>query len=355
MSGNSSLAGRLATPLVLIGLVVLVAVIGAFTTPQINYVAVNALVLVVTVVGLYVFVGNSGIFSFGHIGLMAVGGYSAALFSIPTEKKELLLPDLPGFLSSFTVQPVVAILLGGVVTALVAMVFALPLARLSGLTAALGTLSLLFIVYNVAGSWAAVTNGGSGIGGIPFATDRVTAVLFAAGAILLAWLYQRSSFGLRLRASREDEIAATASGVHVGRERALAFVLSGFVVGVGGGLLAHQLGTITPDAFYLALTFLTLAMLVVGGITTLSGAVLGTLVLSAVAELLSEIEGAFEAPGLREVGITLIMLAVLIARPRGITAGREIGEHLASRRKATATNERGRRRPGALKIEEMEG
>lgn len=346
---------RQSTPLILIGLVILVALVGAFTTPQVNYVAVNALVMVVTVVGLYIFVGNSGIFSFGHIGLMAVGGYTSALLSIPAEKKQLLLPDLPGFIAATTLAPELAILVGGLVTALVALVFAAPLARLSGLTAALGTLSLLFIVNSVAANWNEVTNGGAGIGGIPFATTRVTAVVFAIGAILVAWWYQRSGSGLRLRASREDETAATACGVFVGRERSIAFVLSGFVVGVGGGLLAHQLGTITPDAYYLALTFLSLAMLVVGGITTLSGAVIGTVVLAAVAEVLSEIESAAAAPGLREVGIALIMLVVLIARPRGITGGREVGEGLMARRKATVTVRAAQPRPGALRIEETEG
>lgn len=323
-----------ATPVLLAAIVVLVALIGAFTTPQVNYTAVNALVMVVTVIGIYVFVGNSGIFSFGHVGLMAVGGYAAAVLSLPGPKKELILPDAPAFIHSITLQPEVAILVGGLVTAVVALLFAIPLGRLSGMTAALGTLSLLFIVYSVASNWSQLTNGGAGLGGIPFATDRVTAALFAIGAIALAWIYQRSPWGLRLRASREDETAARASGVHVGLERAIAFVISGFVVGVGGGLLAHQLGTITPDSFYLALTFLTLAMLVVGGITTLSGAVIGTVVIATVSELLTEVESAFTAPGLREVGIALIMLGVLLLRPRGITGGREIGERLLRRRTA---------------------
>ncbi len=324
----------IATPALLAALVVIVAVIGAFTTPQINYTAVNALVMVVTVIGIYVFVGNSGIFSFGHVGLMAVGGYAAAVLSLPGPKKELILPDAPAFLHSITLQPELAILVGGVVTALVALLFAIPLSRLAGMTAALGTLSLLFIIYSVASNWSQLTNGGAGLGGVPFATNRVVAVAFAIGAILLAWGYQRTPSGLRLRASREDEVAARASGVHVGFERAVAFVISGFVVGIGGGLLAHQLGTITPDSYYLALTFLTLAMLVVGGITTLSGAVIGTIVIATVSELLTEVESAFTAPGLREVGIALIMLAVLLLRPRGITGGREIGERLLRRRTA---------------------
>ena len=333
------LRSMLATPALLSVLVVLVALIGAFSTPQINYTAVNALVMVVTVIGVYVFVGNSGIFSFGHVGLMAVGGYISAVLSMPEAKKALILPDVPGFLANVTLQPEVAILVGGVATALVALLFALPLTRLSGMTAALGTMSLLFILYSVASNWSELTNGGAGLGGIPFATNRVTAVCFAIGAIVLAWVYQRSPYGLRLRASREDETAARASGVHVGLERAIAFVVSGFIVGVGGGLLAHQLGTITPDSFYLALTFLTLAMLVVGGMTTLSGAVIGTVVIAAVSEGLTEVEAVFAAPGLREVGIALIMLTVLLLRPRGITGGREIGERLFARRAAIETSE----------------
>lgn len=322
MQPRISTARRHGTPALLVAIVLLVALVGAVSTPSIDYVATDTLIMTGTVVGLYLFVGTSGIFSFGHVGLMAVGGYTSGLLSIPVEKKALLLPDLPGFLASTTLSPPVAVLAGGVAAMVVAAVFAVPLSRLAGLTAALGTLAMLFIVDSVASNWTAVTNGGAGLGGFNFATDRSMALTFAIAAIVGGWLFQESRAGLRIRASREDEHAARAIGVSVGAARALAFVISAFVVGIGGGLLAHEIRTVTPEAFFLPLTFLTLAMLVVGGIGSLSGAVVGAVVLAIVGEVLSN--AAADQPGVREVGLAVVMLVALVLRPRGLMGGREI-------------------------------
>jgi branched-chain amino acid transport system permease protein len=127
-------------------------------------------------------------------------------------------------------------------------------------------------------------------------------------------------------------VAARSIGVNVPGERFLAFVLSGFVVGIGGALYTEFLGTMTPDVFYLSITFTTLAMLVVGGRTSLSGAVIGTIVVSAVTEFLRRLEGGFHVGpvhvagriGLTEVGLALVMLTILLWRPSGLTNGREI-------------------------------
>jgi branched-chain amino acid transport system permease protein len=118
----------------------------------------------------------------------------------------------------------------------------------------------------------------------------------------------------------------------VGRERAIAFTLSGFFMGIGGGLFAQFQGTITPQALYLLITFWTIAMLVVGGMTSLSGAVIGVVVLSTLAEFLRRVEqgvhlGFVDIParsGVREVGLGIVMLGILLARPTGITGGKEI-------------------------------
>jgi branched-chain amino acid transport system permease protein len=149
--------------------------------------------------------------------------------------------------------------------------------------------------------------------------------------MVVAYLFQRSDLGLRLRASREDEVAARAQGVNVARHRGVAFILSAFCVGVGGALYAQFNGSIYPDAFYLTVTFITIAMLVVGGTRSLAGAVVGAVFLSAVSELLREIESAGQLgplplpsrPGTANVALAVIMLVVLLVRPRGLTNGRE--------------------------------
>jgi branched-chain amino acid transport system permease protein len=138
--------------------------------------------------------------------------------------------------------------------------------------------------------------------------------------------------GLRLRAAREDEYAARSVGIRVFPERYVAFVLSAFLVGAAGFLYAQFLTSFTADEFFVQLTFLTIAMLVVGGINSLSGAVIGTVVVSVIAELLRRVEQGVDLgvvsipdrPGIESVGLALLMLVILIFRPQGITGGREI-------------------------------
>ena len=308
---------------------------------SLDRVAVGMVINVVVVVGLYTFVGLSGVFSFGHAAFMAVGAYSSAILVIPPETKRFVLPDLPGFLADLQLDPFPATVAAGVLAALFALVLALPLSRLSGLTAGLATFAVLSIVNVVARNWQQVTHGTSGVSGIPTATTIWGALGWAFAAMAVAWWFQRSRIGLRLRASREDEAAARSIGVAVARERTVAFVLSAFFVGVAGALLGMFIGSFNPDAFFLNITFLMVVMLVIGGTGSLAGAVVGTVAISAVSEALRRVEGGFDLglvqwsgePGLREVGLALAMLAILIFRPGGITAGREIAWPASFRRR----------------------
>jgi len=137
---------------------------------------------------------------------------------------------------------------------------------------------------------------------------------------------------LLLRASREDEAAAEAVGIPIVRHRLIAFVISGFLSGIAGVLLAHFLGTVRVETFYLDLTFLIVAMLVIGGMRSLSGAVAGALVIAALTEFLRQAEigvtvgkTVVAAPaGLGDAILALLMLAILLFRPQGIAGGREI-------------------------------
>lgn len=295
-------------------------------------VVVVALMNLTLVVGLYVFVGNSGIFSFGSIGLASVGAYTGGLLVIPVDQKAILQPDLPGFIAHTQFGSVGATLMGGVVAAAVGLVFAIPLMRLSGIAAGLATFAMLVIVKTVANSWTQVTNGAAGLSGLPITTSKNAAMIWALIAIVVAFAFQSTGLGLRLRGSREEEVAARSLGVGVGTERRVAWVIHAFIMGIGGALYGQYLGSFNASFFYLALTFTTLAMLVVGGLKSLSGAVVGSLAISFIAELLHRIEqgadvGVFHIPprpGLREVGLAIIMLAILIWRPRGLTNGREI-------------------------------
>jgi branched-subunit amino acid ABC-type transport system permease component len=299
---------------------------------SLDRVVVGMVINLIVVVGLYTFVGLSGVFSFGHAAFMAIGAYAGAILVIPPETKRFVLPELPGFLADVHLDPFPATLAAGSIAALVALVLSVPLARLSGLTAGLATFAVLVIVNVVARNWQQVTHGTSGVSGIPTTTTVWTALAWALVAMAAAWALQRSAIGLRLRASREQDAAARSIGIGVARERAVAFVVSAFFVGVAGALLGTFIGSFNPDAFFLNITFLMVVMLVVGGLTSLAGAVLGTIVISVAAEALRRLEGGVDLGlvdvpargGLREVGLALLMLGILLLRPNGLTGGREL-------------------------------
>ncbi len=147
----------------------------------------------------------------------------------------------------------------------------------------------------------------------------------------MAFAYQRSRPGRMLRATREDPAAAQAAGIGVHRQRLVAFALSGALCGFAGGLYVHMLGSITTEQVYLELTFITLAMLVIGGATSLWGAVVGALAVSAVDSFLGEAEQGVDLgvtldvpAGTRLVVVAALMALVLVLRPSGLTGGREL-------------------------------
>src|SRR5205807_10049729 len=140
--------------------------------------------------------------------------------------------------------------------------------------------------------------------------------------VVIAFLYQRSRAGRQLRATREDPGAARAAGINVYRQRLLAFAVSGALAGLAGGLLVHQAGSIAPGDVYLDLTFLTLAMLVVGGVRSLLGAVVGALLISGVSSFLADAENGIHVgvhitlrDGSRFVTLGARLALVLVFRP----------------------------------------
>lgn len=309
-----------------------IALLGGLGPESVERTVVTMLINVILVVGLFSFIGNSGVFSFGHMAFMAIGAYTAAILMVPVDRKDVLFPDMFEPLRNAEASPLVATLAGGIVAAIAAAIVAVPLMRLSGLTASLASFSLLIMVNVVATNWKQVTNATSGISGLPSSIDVSSTLVWALGAVLVVALYQRTGTSLRLIASREDDVAARAVGIQVVRERSIAFVLSAFVTGLGGSLYAQSIGSLTADAVYLDVTFLIIAMLVVGGLHSLSGAVGGAVALSLIAELLRQMEKGIDvgtyvigAPvGLREVGYALAMLLILILRPEGLSGRREV-------------------------------
>jgi branched-chain amino acid transport system permease protein len=319
-------------PLELLGPAVVVAVVGVvatFVSDSVEIYFLSALVSVAMIVAIWVFVGNSGVLSFGQISFVAVGAFAAGVMTVPLESKTGVLPDLFPVLRDHTIANVPSLLLAAAVGGALAFLVGMPLMRLSGLAAGIATFAVLEIVHNLLREWTKIGPGATTLSLVPETTGVLQATVGALIAIAAGFAYARSRLGRLLRASREDAAAAQGAGVSVHRQRLWAFTLSGALAGFAGGLYVHLLGSITTEQVYLELTFVTLAMLVVGGVGSLWGAVLGALVVSGLDSFLAEAEQGIrglELPdGTRLIALGAIMALMLILRPSGLTGGREFG------------------------------
>jgi branched-chain amino acid transport system permease protein len=312
-------------------LVVVAALLGSVASTSTEGYFVNALISVSIVVALYVFVGNSGVLSFGHISFVAVGAWAAGVLSVPVEEKPAIMPYLFPFLRDHTVGNVPSLLIAAGVGGLYALLVGLPLMRLSGLAAGIATFGVLEITHNILRYYEKIGPGSNTFSSVPETTGLLQAAVGAILVIGVAFGYQSSRFGRLLRATREDPAAALAVGVSVYRQRLVAFTLSGTLAGFAGGLYVHLL-PLNTEALYLDLTFITLAMLVIGGMSSLWGAVVGALAVSGLDSLLAEAENGLQIGGLsvdlpagtRIVIVGALMALVLILKPSGLTGGREL-------------------------------
>ena len=297
------------------------------------------------VVSFGIFSGNSGILSFGgHVGFMGLGAHISALFTIPPENIKSVLPKLPPFFVELHTDMWSAILITVVIVGAVAFIVGLPIARMAGIAASIATFAFLVVVHAVIIGADEFTRGPRAVYGLPASVDVLTVFFWAAVAIVVGRVYRDTRPGRELRASREDELAARSIGVDVPRQRLAAWVVSALVAAVAGVLLGHYLGVISPKGFYLILTFQLLAMLIVGGMRTISGAVVGTIVITLVIEILRRVETGFELGpievgqvfGLTTGGLSIAILLVMYFRREGVMGYLELDEHIARWRRAVS-------------------
>jgi branched-chain amino acid transport system permease protein len=331
---------NLTTVAILIGLILgLVVVTNLLGVRLFDRIATNLCIALVLVLGLQVFMGNSGILSFAHIGFMGIGAYTSAVLTIPPQMKGMSLPDLYPILAAVEVSPYVGILLGGLAAAAVAAIVSYPLMRLSDAAAVITSFALLVVLHTIMTHWSAVTNGPRTLFGLPKATDLPMAAGAAVLAVVAALAFKESRVGLLLRSSRDDEVAAGAMGAHIPRLRWQAFILSALFAGIGGALWGHFITSFSPKAFFLKETFVILSMLVIGGANTVTGAVVGAMIVTVAFESLRALEAAInqaqvlteQVVGLTEIVLALAMIAVLALRPGGLFATHEIGALLNRR------------------------
>lgn len=316
----------------LILILLVIAVISRISGGLIGHATIELLVMVVVVVGMYIFIGNSGIVSFGHVVFMLLAAYFSAWLTLPIDFKEMNLPSLPSLLAGHEYNVFLAAIISGCFASGFAGVMGPVLVRFSGVTPAMGMFLLLIIVHMVYSQWESLTLGLSSLVGLPRYVSVWVAFAWAAVAIIVAYAYQSSRFGLALRATREDEVAAQASGIHILGQRMIALVLSAFFVGIGGALYGHFLGVISVRTFYLVMTIVTLEMLVVGGMRSLSGSVIGVIAVSAFVQLFRELEFGIDLGGIvlelptysQEFGLAVLLVLILFFRPGGIMGDREL-------------------------------
>jgi branched-chain amino acid transport system permease protein len=207
-----------------------------------------------------------------------------------------------------------------------------PLARLSGAAAVISTFALLVIVHTILLNWSELTNGPRIIFGITGHTTLWISVVFGILSVLIGLWFKETALGLKLRASREEAQAAASIGIDIIIVRWVAFILSAFMTGLAGGLWAHFITIFSPIAFYLVQTFLIVTMLIVGGMGSVSGAVVGTVLITAIFEGLRAVENAVNMSnllpgplaGFTEVLLAATLIVLLIRRPAGVTGGQEM-------------------------------
>lgn len=312
-------------------LVVAAALLGTLVSISTQTYFTDTLVKVAIVVALYVFIGNSGVLSFGHISFVALGAWTAGVLSVPATEKPAIMPNLAHFLLHRHVGNIASLALAAVVGGVAAFIVGIPLMRLSGLAAGIATFAVLQITNNLLQYEEKIGPGLNAFSSVPETTGLRQAALGALVCIVVAFAYARTRYGRLLRATREDDAAARAVGASVYRQRLVAFTLSGLLAGLAGGLYVHLL-PVQANSVYLDLTFLTLAMLVVGGSSSLLGAVVGALAVSALDSWLSVAENGtsvfgwhLDLPaGTSEIVVGILMAVVLILKPSGLTGGREL-------------------------------
>jgi branched-chain amino acid transport system permease protein len=286
---------------------------------------------IVLTVSLNFAAGFGGMFSLGHPAFAALGGYTAAILTYPVAMKATRIPGYPDWLLQMTVPFLPALLIGGVVASLAAVLVGWPVLRLRGHYLAVATLGLTVIVQVSILNLVDFTRGALGLSGIPNYSNLWWIYGFAVLTIYVVHRLVHSRFGRALRAIRDDYIAAQMSGVNVARTRLIAFTISAFFAGVAGGLLAHLLRILTPGQFSFTAVFIGVAMMILGGMGSITGSVIGAAVMTILPQFIIPLERGgtvlgIELPalnGLTQIVTALILIVVMLVRPEGIAGSKE--------------------------------
>ncbi len=305
-----------------VGLIVLFAVIPFISSHYMLYVINHIGIAAIAAIGLNILIGFTGQISLGHGAFFGVGAYAAAILATAL--------GFPFWLS---------ILCAGVITALVGMVFGMPSIRLKHLYLTIATLAGQFIIQYLLVNWESLTKGAEGIFlpkttlfGVNLQTDRAFFYVIFICFVLMTWMavnLMRTRYGRAFIAIRDNDRAAEGMGIPIFKYKLLSFAISSFYAGFAGGLAAYYIGSITPEPYTLSLSIEYIAMIIIGGLGSIPGAVFGAVFITALNEILSGATEFFMNMGplskialqiapLREFIFGLAIVLFIIFEPRGL-------------------------------------
>jgi len=287
--------------------------------PYITQVAVLCGINVILAVSLNLINGFTGQFSIGHAGFMAVGAYGAAVFTLQVGEKWVAAMTGAGLPLGVAhgIALLVALVIGGLLAAIAGYLVGLPSLRLRGDYLAIVTLGFGEIIRVLILNIDAI-GGARGLFGIPVRVDLFWVGLGVVSVVLLARHIALSTHGRALFAIRDDEVAAEALGVDTTRYKVLAFVLGSFFAGIAGGLFAHFLGYLNPQSFQFVKSIEVIAMVVLGGLGSISGSIMAAILLTVMPEALRPVKDY------RMVIYSLMLIVLMITRPQGLMGNREL-------------------------------
>jgi branched-chain amino acid transport system permease protein len=276
--------------------------------------------------------GFTGVFSLGHMGFVAIGAYVSGVLALSAQAKESYLPDLPGWIAAINLGYLSSTLVAGLICVVLAFLVGAPLLRLSGHFVSVATLGFLIIVNVVLVNADTYTRGARTFTGVPLQTTLPWAMGWLLLTMIVLARIVYSPKGRAWRAVREDTIAAQAIGIDVLPTRLSAFVIGAFFAGAGGSLYGHYLGSFSPASFYFAYTFSLISMLVIGGMQSMTGAIVGVILVSVLSELLRNLERGFDLGfvavpplyGASQIALGVIFILIMIFRPSGIMGDLEL-------------------------------
>lgn len=277
--------------------------------------------------------GFTGLFSLGHAGFMAIGAYTTAILTLSVDAKaqNFFMEPILAPLANVEWPFFPALLLAGILSALVGFLIGAPALRLKGDYLAIATLGFAEIIRVIFTNTQNITNGALGLKRIPPYTNLWWSYGIAVFTIAFMILLINSSYGRAFKAIREDEIAAESMGINLFKHKVMSFTIGAFFAGIGGGLLGNLLGTIDPAMFKFTLTFNILLIIVLGGMGSITGTVISAFLVTISLEALRFLDqpinlGFFVIPGvagMRMVVFSVLLMIVVLFYRHGLMGNKE--------------------------------